>query len=377
MLVQRDSLPPGGAETQVVMLARALARRNLRVAIIAFGDPTQLPSQVEGVRIAPRPPYKLHRQLKDDVVEVIRMWRSLWQTPSRTIVYRGAGIELGLIACYAMLARRRLIFATAHLYDFDHGKLMKGRPSIVRHRNLLIYRLGLRLVDAIVVQTEEQVPLCEANFGRKPLLIKSLQPLAKAQDRVPEAFLWVGRLVSYKRPLDYIALARALPDSKFWMIGVPTPSNEEDRLLVETVMAESRQVPNLELLPPRPHGEIGALMAGAVAVVNTSDFEGMPNVLLEAWSRGVPALVLNHDPGGVVDGHRLGGNAHGSLERLVELARQHWLSREDRADVSERCRTYVQRHHAPEVIAQRWANVISKSSPAKVEASTIGRIPNA
>ena len=47
-------------------------------------------------------------------------------------------------------------------------------------------------------------------------------------------------------------------------------------------------------------------MCRAVAAVNTSEFEGMPNVLLEAWSRGVPALVLHYDPGGVVRAHRLG-----------------------------------------------------------------------
>ena len=36
-----------------------------------------------------------------------------------------------------------------------------------------LYRLGVRLADAIVVQTEEQVPMCEATFHRRAHLIKA------------------------------------------------------------------------------------------------------------------------------------------------------------------------------------------------------------
>jgi len=89
----------------------------------------------------------------------------------------------------------------------------------------------------------------------------------------------------------------------------------------------------------------------------------MPNVLLEAWTRGVPALVLIHDPGRVVETHRLGAFAGSSRERFTELARDLWNGRRDRQAVAERCRRYIQAVHAPDRIASQWVEVLSGVRP--------------
>jgi glycosyltransferase involved in cell wall biosynthesis len=353
ILSTRRLLPPGGAEVQILMLAQGLVREGLRVAIIVFGEAHDVPREVHGVRIVTRPPYRQKPRLINKLVEVFCVWRSLWQTPSCTVVYRTASLELGLVGIYAKLTRRRLVFSAANVVDFDATKVLgKGR-------DLVLYKLGVRLADSIVIQTEEQLGLCEAAFGRRAVLIKSIARLAERQDDEPEAFLWVGRLAAYKRPLEYIALARALPGARFRMVGVP--EQQDDKEVARAVRAQASEVPNLEFLSPRPHGEVQQLMARAVASVNTADYEGMPNVLLEAWARGVPALVLNHDPGGVVERYGLGGFAGGSMEEFVKLAREQWASRHDREDVAQRCRRYAETNHAEEVVVKRWIEVFSGS----------------
>jgi glycosyltransferase involved in cell wall biosynthesis len=229
-----------------------------------------------------------------------------------------------------------------------------------KRRDRALYYLGLRLADVIVVQTEEQVRLCQATFGKRPELIHSLAPVIGQQQEEPEAFLWVGRLVSYKEPLAYVELARACPEARFWMVGVPSPNPREEAFA--TVVADAaKSVPNLELLEPRPHAEIGRLMDRAVASVNTATFEGMPNVLLEAWARGVPALVLHHDPGEVVSTYGLGGFANGSPAKLAELARALWNERYDRDELAQRCLSYIERQHSPEAAASRWAEALGLS----------------
>ena len=343
------------------MLARALARGRMRVAIVAYGSASELPSEVDGVTIVPRPEYATRRRLIGKLTETFHIWRALWKAPAHTIVNRGAGVQLGLIAAYARLSRTRLIFASANVVDFDYEKITTTR------RDLLLYRLGVRLSDEIVVQTEEQVELCQAAFERRPVLIKSIEPLPQPQDHVPVAFLWVGRLVSYKRPLEYIELAQALPEASFWMIGVPISHHDDDQHVAAAAVEKARGVPNLEMLPPMPHAEVGALMARAVASVNTADFEGMPNVLLEAWARGVPALVLTHDPGGVVRREGLGEFAQGSRTRLVELAREQWVTRGDRRALAERCRAYIETHHAPDRVAAEWRQVLCGSPSVVTE----------
>lgn len=352
MLSAKQDSPPGGAETQILMLSKALARRGLRVAIIVFGHPAELPDQIDGVRIVVRPPYKLAtKRSVGKVLEACLIWQALWRAPARTIVYRCASLELALVGIYAKLSGQRLVFSTANVVDFDFAKIARKR------RDVFLYRLGVRLADDIIVQTEEQVRLCERSFGRTPHLIASLAPTVGLQTAEPEAFLWIGRLVWYKQPLAYVALARAVPEARFWMIGVPSDDGSEHNLSQE-VANLARTTENLELLEPRPHAEVTELMGRAVASVNTASFEGMPNVLLEAWSRGVPALVLHHDPDGVVKDEGLGGFAAGSPETLAELARTLWRSRNNRGDLARRCIAYVGAHHAPDVVADRWAAVL-------------------
>lgn len=367
ILSRRPSSPPGGAETQILMLSRALARRGLRVAIIAYGDHADLPEQVDGVRIVARPRYDGGgKRIIRKAVEPLRIWKALWRARSDAVVYRCASLELGLVGLYTTLTRRRLVFSTANVVDFELRKLTQ------KWRHLLLYRLGVQLADAIVVQTEEQVSLCERAFHRRAYLIKSISPLADATHQEPEAFLWAGRLVAYKQPLAYVQLAQAVPEARFRMVGVPS-DDERDRSLAEAVAAAAEDVPNLELLPPCSHREIGQMMARAVASVNTALWEGMPNVLLEAWCRGVPALVLEHDPGGVVSQYGLGGFAGGSSARLAELAREQWRERHNRSILAEHCRDYIAAHHAPDVVAVRWLELLA-GHRLRAEASTIVNI---
>ena len=102
-------------------------------------------------------------------------------------------------------------------------------------------------------------------------------------------------------------------------------------------------------------------MSRAVASVNTAEFEGMPNVLLEAWTRGVPALVLSHDPGGVVGTYRIGAYANGSQDRLVALAREMWATRTDtshRDRLGRLCQAYIAANHAPNSVLRQWAETL-------------------
>ena len=357
MLSSRSSTPPGGAETQILRLAKALVRRGARVAIVAYGTANDLPLEADGVRIIRRADRKANKRLVGRLLEALRIWSALWRAPSGVVVYRCAGPELGLIGLYTRIARRRLVYSSASVVDFTPEQLIEKR------RDIMLYKLGVRLATDIVVQTEEQIQLCAASFGRNPVLINSLAELATPQQQSPEAFLWVGRLVSYKQPNEYLALAKALPEAKFWMVGVPAVE-EAERPLNDQVIEAAHDIENLELLSPRPQVEIEQLMSRAVASVNTADFEGMPNVLLEAWARGVPALVLTHDPGGVVTACGLGGFAGGSHEQLVALARGQWQGRNDRASVSERCRTYIMTHHGSDLVTEQWLRVLSISVPA-------------
>jgi glycosyltransferase involved in cell wall biosynthesis len=154
----------------------------------------------------------------------------------------------------------------------------------------------------------------------------------------------------------FIDLARAVPEATFWMLAVPTQHPGVDEL--ERLSRETEAIENLQILEPRPRQDVMAVIDRAVAVVNTADYEGMPNIFLEGWARGVPALAYAHDPDGIVERHGLGDVARGSPERLADEARAMWRDRADQAELAQRCREYVAREHSVRAAADAWEEVL-------------------
>ena len=210
------------------------------------------------------------------------MWRALSRASARVCIFRMSSPALGIVALHCRLHRRGLIFAAANNFDFTLER-MPGRAA----RRL--YAFGVRSAQVVVVQTAEQADLARRAFPglRRLVEIPSFAEPAEGAGE-PRAFLWMGRLVDYKNPLEYVALAEALPEASFRMIAVET--GETPTELSRELRERAGRLANLELLPPRSRGDVGALLDEAVAVVSTSHLEGMPNVFLEGWARGVPAL---------------------------------------------------------------------------------------
>jgi Glycosyl transferases group 1 len=126
--------------------------------------------------------------------------------------------------------------------------------------------------------------------------------------------------------------------------------------LAKETRRRAAEVPNLEVASLLPQASLEDLYARAVAVVNTSWFEGFPNTFLEGWSLGTPALSLHVDPDSTIQQNCLGVVCGGSPERLAAEARRLWAQR-DEVD-SEPLRGYIERVHDPAVIGRRWAAIV-------------------
>jgi len=348
-LLTRKAASQGGAETQIWLLARGLATRGYKVCAIVIDTPPGLPTDFDGVDVILRPPWQGGRGVRGRLAELLVLWRVLAPLDAKVIVQRGAGLWTGLVALIARIRRRRFVFSSANLSDFKFAELASTLKEVRS------FDLGVRLASTVVVQTDEQAERCVEKYGRRPVVVRSIAEPAEPRQRSPEAFLWIGRLTDYKRPEAFVELARALPEERFWLVGMPSPRHPEISRALER---RASGVENLELIAPRPREELLELYERAVAIVNTADFEGMPNIFLEGWMRGVPALALSHDPDGVIEANGLGAFAHGSLEELIELARSLWSSRHDQTDLSERCRAYAKREHSATAVVAGWITAL-------------------
>lgn len=353
-LVQDSSVPHGGAETQVYMLACELARRGVRVCLVTLAVEGELAiSSSPAPQIVMRSPSHGDQRYVGKLLEAATVLATVSTVRARVWVQRSAGTDTGLVAIAARLHRRRFVYSSSSVVDFDAKVLQPNR------RDRALFHAGIQLASRIVVQTPEQVALCRARFGRDPALISSAVEAAPLRTAVPDAFLWIGNLAEYKRPLDFVELARAVPEAQFRMVTATRTSSDPVRGKIESRAAS---LPNLEILGHMPRPELLELMETAVAIVNTAEFEGMPNIFLEGWARGVPALALYCDPDGVVSRERLGAYASGSFQLFVEQCRALWRARCDQAQIAAQCRAYVMRKHSLRATADRWIELLDPRS---------------
>ena len=101
-------------------------------------------------------------------------------------------------------------------------------------------------------------------------------------------FLWVHRLVTYKRPLEVAEAFRELPDLRLTMVGLG-PLEERLRAALP---------PNVELLGWTPRDELARLFASSGGFIHVGE-EDFGISMVEALASGTPVLALTR--GGATD----------------------------------------------------------------------------
>ncbi len=341
----------GGAEVQQCILARLLVRGGYRVSMICcdYGQPERV--EVDGITV--------HKAFAPEAgVPVLRfvhprltlMWRALREVDADVYYQRSSAVWTGVVAAFARRHGRGSIYAGASDRDFA-----RGAEQIRFVRDRWIYRRGLAAVDAVVAQNRAQVESCRRHYGREAVLIQSCYELPKDSsagrgDRV----LWVGTIHDQKRPELLLEMARRLPHRKFVMVGGPSPRGERFQPgYYESIRDQAARLANVEFTGFLPLREVEPWFDRARALVCTSVYEGMPNVFLQAWARGVP-VVSSVDVGVPMNRVFLDiEQGAKQVEALFENEAQ-W------ADASSRAREYFQTMHSPERVLRQYGQLIQK-----------------
>ena len=356
----------GGAEVQQALLARGLARRGFEVSAVTcdFGQPPDL--SVDGVRLLrSHPPRGGIPVLRFFHPRLSRSLRALVKAGADVYYARGLGVPAGEAFEAARWRRAAFVLGTAH--DLDVRRDLPLQRSL---RDRLWARRTLRGADAIVAQTEVQRGLYATEFGRESEVIPNLveAPAAATDPGGANAVVWLATYKRSKRPEWFLELARRLPERPFIMGGVlPVPPDTDAAW--QEARAAARACPNLEVRGFVDHDRLGALFAQAALFVHTSPAEGFPNALLEAWAHGLPCIAAV-DPDGVIGREAL-GEVVGSIESLADAVRR-WLADPAlRRAAGARARAYVLARHAPEVVLERFAELLDRM----VERSRARRAP--
>ena len=289
----------GGAELQQAMIARALAERGHDVSMVCMDHGQEDGVVIDGVTV-----YKCFKP--DEGIRVLRfvhprftgIWRAMQRANADIYYQRAAAAITGFVAAYCRRRHKISVFCGAGNPDFE-----KNSSRMESKYEKVFYEYGLRNVNQILVQNDDQASLCRQNFARESIIVPNGYQLPAAATADPNGYvLWVSTIRALKNPGAFLALARELPQFQFRMIGGPG-ADEED--LYQQVAAEAASITNLEFLGFVPFSDIEPHFNGARLLVNTSDSEGFPNTFLQSWSRGIPTISFI-DCGARRDGHAIG-----------------------------------------------------------------------
>lgn len=357
------SLVGGGAERVVRSVADGIARRGVfDVQVLALLDPPEAGHRTrDGVEVVALGA----RRVRAAVWPLVR---ALWRRPPDVVVstLKHVSTALGLLS--ASLPRRTVHVArVANTYSQE----LAAGSAALPHR--LLIRLSHRTVDRFVCVSQGVRADLVESFGvppercavvPNPVDVERLDELAgepgptlaPTVSAAPVRYLAVGRLEPQK---DHATLLRAFAsvtrrvDAALLLAGDGSLRSSLEQLAGELGVRDRVQFFGFA---DNPY----PLFRASDALVLSSRFEGLPNVLLEALALGLPCVSTDcpHGPADVLVDPRLGvlvpvGDAGRMADAMVEV-----VARPAEAEVR---REHVRRRYAPETISAAYEAVLAEA----------------
>ena len=209
----------------------------------------------------------------------------------------------------------------------------------------------------IVAQNAFQLESCRRHHGREAQIIPScyVPPEDAARSSLErDRVLWVGTIHDYKRPHLFLDIAERLPGRRFVMIGGPSIGGERLKAgYFEELRARAATLPNVEFTGFLPLAEVERWFDQARLLVLTSVYEGMPNVFLQAWARGVPT-VATVDVGAPVN--TIFSDAAQGAAKVAALLSNNGLW----SQVSADSLAHFERNHSSSEVLARYARLLEE-----------------
>lgn len=336
----------GGAELQQVFIGRGLRDKGYDVSYISLDY-----GQEEGIHIGGIKIYKSFKPndglfgIRFFYPRLWKIWKALRKADAHIYYVRCATFLVGIVAIFCKFYKKKFIYAGAHVTDFIPNQL-----RLATKRDLLLYKYGLRHADSIIAQSNDQKRLLLKHFGLRSKVITNFFPheAIRLPDSQRKFILWVSTIRTWKRPIQFIRLAKSFPCEEFVMIGGPTST--VNNYLFNDIKRCAIRVKNLRFLGFQPFEVTENYFDRSKIFVNTSQYEGFPNTFLQAWCRGIP-VISYVDPDNVIQKNALGLVVHSEQDLQHKL----WTCLSESMPESGPILEYFKRKHSYKVIEDYYS----------------------
>lgn len=226
-------------------------------------------------------------------------------------------------------------------------------------------RYCIQEASGILCQTQWQADRLKDLSGRSGVIVRNpvdvtrfRLPLPRFEER--DGVLWLGRMDRFhKRPLLAIEIARRCPEIPFVLVA-----NRKDSAVEAEVRASCP--PNVRLLDYVPRTEIAERYRQSRLFLSTGDaqYEGFPNVFLEAAASGTPIVSLE-DFDSFLTTSGCGVSTTGAVEQAALALQQLHATRSDWESLASRGRPYVDDRHSLAVFIENFEAAIRDTTPVR------------
>lgn len=305
-----SGLTGGGAERQLYLLSQELKESyDVHFVVDDFNQPAT--ERRQGVT--------LHRAVfsgeSKSRLNILRTVFSAMRNANADVyIDRNPPRTASITYTFSRLIRSRWI------YNIANDANISNRPESLSVPFQLWFRHAVMNADAVIAQTEHQTSLLNERYNKDSAVVPNGYPLAESV--VPHDkrtyFLWVGRLSEeQKQPHLFLDLAESLPEYSFVLVG-PADNDEYHQQILD----REQCLENVRYDGPVDPEEIYAYYEEAIALVNTSAFEGFPNTFLEAWRVATPVISLNVPHSRLTEDANEFGYANGDSVKMKEITNQ-------------------------------------------------------
>jgi len=346
LIANHATITSGEAKHQWFLAKMLLSHGHEVVFLTPTATPGQILPEIQGARFIPSPCKTTNLTLRKILAQENPDW-FMWLTNS---------MHLG--PCFFIA--RSLGIATAYVCASNKDCVPKHalNPLSFRRHFWPLYQWGLDQANRILVQHLGQRDLLGSRYAAKTRLVSNIMELPNIakQPASPAYIVWVANLRAEKRPHLLVEIAKQLPQYKFVVCGAALDYRSQPGY-AQSISQTLSRMPNVDYRGAVPPQETLEIIANAALFLSTSDQEGFPNTMLEAWSLGVPVVSLQFDPGGTIARHKIGRvtkDVADTVKSIEDLMR----APTELACLGENGMHYVLNNHAPSVVYGQLASAL-------------------
>jgi glycosyltransferase involved in cell wall biosynthesis len=345
----------GGVEIQTELMSRWLSDNGYLVDVITWDEGNENPTCTEINNIKVCKKSSGIPGVKFFYPRWTRLIKALKESDSDIYYHNCAEYVTGQVAIWAKLNRKKFVYSVASDPECD-----KKLPELKSLREKILFKLGLKFANKIIVQTGNQQKMLQHSFG----LASNVIPMPShglgikygfsTYSETDKNIIWVGRFSKVKNIELLFSIASKLSEYSFHVVG----GEDTDKQYASEVTRIGSQLNNVSMHGKLNKTDLNKLYKNSHILCCTSVYEGFPNTFLEAWSYGIP-IVSTVDPDDLINKKNLGMVFAGD-EQGIESIKHICESQNNWERYSQNARDYFYQSHELNVSMKQFDSIFKQ-----------------